>query len=124
MASAPELQMMSPITIGGQELKNRIVLAPLTRARCTPSEDPLDSSNTNPNDLMAEYYAQRASSGLIISEATAISEMGNGWLNAPSIRTAANVEGWKKVTDAVHAKDGAIYLQLWHMGRYVSSCAL
>jgi N-ethylmaleimide reductase len=117
MSSTPELQMMSPITIGGQELKNRIVLAPMTRARCTPTEDPLDPANTNPNDLMVEYYTQRASGGLIISEATAISELGSGWLNAPHIRTADNVAGWKKVVDSVHAAGGLMYLQLWHMGR-------
>jgi hypothetical protein len=120
MSSTPELQMMSPITIGGQELKNRIVLAPMTRARCTPTEDPLDPANTNPNDLMVEYYTQRASGGLIISEATAISELGSGWLNAPHIRTADNVAGWKKVVDSVHAAGGLMYLQLWHMGRYES----
>lgn len=122
MASAPELQMMSPITIGGQELKNRIVLAPMTRARCTPTQDPLDPANTNPNDLMVEYYTQRASCGLIVSEATAISELGSGWLNAPHIRTADNVAGWKKVVDSVHAADGIIYLQLWHLGRYEPTC--
>ena len=117
MASAPALQMISPINIGGQELKNRIVMAPMTRGRCTPTEDPLDMANTNPNDLMVEYYAQRASAGLIITEATAISELGSGWLNAPHIQTKENVEGWKRVTDAVHEKGGVIYLQLWHMGR-------
>ena len=112
-----ELQLLSKITIGGQELKNRIALAPLTRARCTPSDDPLDGSNTIPNDLMVEYYAQRASGGLLISEATAISELGSGWLNAPFVTEQKHVEGWKKVTGAVHAKDGVIYLQLWHMVR-------
>lgn len=114
--SAPELQMMAPITVGGQELKNRIVLAPMTRARCTPTEDPLDPANTNPNEIMVEYYTQRASAGLIVTEATAVSEMGSGWLNAPHIRTKENVEGWKKVVDSVHEKNGVIYLQLWHMG--------
>lgn len=113
----PQLQLLSELTIGDQKLKNRVVLAPLTRARCTPTEDPYDMSNTNPNDLMAEYYEQRASAGLLITEATAISELGSGWLNAPHIRTPENVQGWKNVVDKVHKKDGIIYLQLWHMGR-------
>lgn len=112
-----DLQILSKFTIGGQELKNRVVMAPLTRGRCDLTEDPLDLSNTNPNELMVEHYAQRASAGLIISEATSISELGHGWLGAPSIRTQDNVAGWKKVTEAVHEKGGLIYLQLWHMGR-------
>jgi N-ethylmaleimide reductase len=66
---------------------------------------------------MAEYYEQRATAGLVITEATAVSEAGSGWLNAPHIRTPAQVEGWKKVTERVHAKGSVIYLQLWHMGR-------
>lgn len=70
---------------------------------------------------MAEYYAQRASGGLLLTEATAISELGGGWRNAPHIRTPEQVAGWKKVTDAVHANDGIIYLQLWHMGRAAHS---
>ena len=115
------MQLLSTFTIGGQDLKNRIVLAPMTRARCTPTEDPFDPICTIPNDLMAEHYAQRASCGLIVSEATAISELGSGWRNAPHIRTPEQVEGWKKVTDAVHEKDGIIYLQLWHMGRAAHS---
>lgn len=103
--------------VGGQSLKNRMVLAPMTRARCTPTDDPLDPANTNPNSLMAEYYTQRSSCGLVITEATAISEAGAGWLYAPHIRTAENVAGWKEVTERVHAAGGVIYLQLWHMGR-------
>lgn len=70
-----------------------------------------------PNDLMLEYYVQRASGGLLITEATAISEEGSGWRNAPHITTEAHAEAWKKIVDAVHEKDGVIYLQLWHMGR-------
>jgi N-ethylmaleimide reductase len=115
MASA--LQILSKFTIGGQELKNRIVLAPLTRARCTPTEDPNDVGNKNPNAMMGEYYAQRASAGLIISEATAISEEASGWMNAPHIRTSEQVALWKDIVDGVHAKDGLMYIQLWHMGR-------
>ncbi len=119
--SAPQLQLLSPFTVGGQELKNRLVLAPMTRGRCTPTEDPFDPICTIPNDLMVEHYTQRASAGLIITEATAISELGAGWRNAPHIRTAEHVAGWKKVTDSVHGKGGLIYLQLWHMGRQVRS---
>lgn len=70
---------------------------------------------------MAEYYEQRATAGLIITEATAISEDGYGWRYAPAIQTADEVEGWKKVTDRVHAKGGKIFLQLWHMGRQAHS---
>jgi N-ethylmaleimide reductase len=85
-------------------------MAPLTRSRCDPGTDV-------PNDLMVEYYTQRASAGLIISEGTQISDEGSGWANAPSIYTAEHVAGWKKVVDSVHAKGGKIFLQLWHMGR-------
>merc|ERR1712176_1589564 len=112
------MQILDKLTIGGDlELKNRVVLAPLTRARCTPTEDPLDPASNVPNDIMAEYYSQRASGGLIITEATAISEAASGWRNAPHIKTAEEVAAWKKVVDAVHEKNGVIFLQLWHMGR-------
>jgi len=84
---------------------------------CTTTESGHDLKCTMPNDLMAEYYEQRASSGLIISEATAISEDGCGWRNAPHMRTQEHADAWKKIVDRVHAKDGLIYLQLWHMGR-------
>jgi 2,4-dienoyl-CoA reductase-like NADH-dependent reductase (Old Yellow Enzyme family) len=90
-------------------LKNRIVLAPLTRARS--NDDRL------PNDLMVEYYSQRAGAGLLITEATAISEQGYGWYHAPALYNKAQMNGWKKVVDAVHKKESAIYVQLWHMGR-------
>jgi N-ethylmaleimide reductase len=110
-------EMFSKISLGDVELQNRITMAPLTRARCTPG----DESNTMPNDLMVEYYAQRAGAGLIITEATAISELGSGWLNAPLITTPEHAAAWKKVTDAVHEKNGKIYLQLWHGGRQTHS---
>ena len=116
-------QLFTKLTVGGQELQNRMVLAPMTRARCTPNmEDPYDPINTQPNELMAEYYTQRASAGLIITEATAISEMGSGWAYAPGISTKEHVEGWKKVVDSVHSKGGLMYLQLWHMVRFHSHC--
>eukprot|EP00527_Entomoneis_sp_CCMP2396_P003770 CAMPEP_0198139938 /NCGR_PEP_ID=MMETSP1443-20131203/3173_1 /TAXON_ID=186043 /ORGANISM="Entomoneis sp., Strain CCMP2396" /LENGTH=389 /DNA_ID=CAMNT_0043802213 /DNA_START=22 /DNA_END=1191 /DNA_ORIENTATION=- len=110
-------EMFSKISLGDVELQNRITMAPMTRARCTPGDD----SNTMPNDLMVEYYAQRAGAGLIITEATAISELGYGWINAPLITTPEHAAAWKKVTDAVHEKNGKIYLQLWHMGRQAHS---
>ena len=85
--------------------------------RGTVTEDPFDPKARIPNDIQAEYYEQRATAGLVITEATAISEEGYGWRNAPQICTDEQVEGWKKVVDRVHAKGGKIYLQLWHMGR-------
>lgn len=107
-------QLQSKFTIGGDlELQNRIVLAPMTRARCDPGTD-------IPNDLMVEYYTQRATAGLLVTEGTQISEDGVGWANAPSIMTDEHVAGWTKVTDSVHAKVGGgakIFLQLWHLGR-------
>ena len=100
---------VSPIQFGELKLKNRVVMAPLTRSRAT--------ADRVPTELMAEYYAQRASAGLIIAEATVISEEANGYENTPGLFTDAQVEGWKKVTDEVHAKDGLIVSQLWHVGR-------
>ena len=103
--------LFDPLKLGAIELPNRIVMAPLTRARA--------GRDGVPNDLMALYYAQRASAGLIISEATGISREGLGWPNAPGLWTAAQVEGWKGVTAAVHRRGGRIVAQLWHMGRLV-----
>ncbi len=91
------------------KLKNRIVMAPLTRGR--------SGNDRIPNALMADYYSQRASAGLIISEATIISKQGIGWLNSPGIYNNEQVEGWKKVVNAVHKEGGKIFLQLWHCGR-------
>jgi 2,4-dienoyl-CoA reductase-like NADH-dependent reductase (Old Yellow Enzyme family) len=101
--------LFDPIELGDIYAKNRIIMAPLTRSRAGESRVP--------NDLMAEYYSQRAGAGLIISEATAISPEGYGWYGAPGIYSEAHIEGWKKVTQAVHAKEGKMVLQLWHMGR-------
>jgi N-ethylmaleimide reductase len=100
--------LFSPVRFGSIECKNRIIMAPLTRARAGESRIP--------NDLMVTYYAQRAGAGLIVSEATGISPMGYGWANAPAMYEDAHVEGWKKVTAAVHDAGGKIVLQLWHMG--------
>jgi N-ethylmaleimide reductase len=105
--SAPDL--FSPIHLGALAQPNRIFMAPLTRCRA--------SEGHVPNALNAEYYAQRATAGLIISEATSVSPTGYGYPATPGIHNAEQVEGWKKVTSAVHAKGGHLYLQLWHVGR-------
>ncbi|MEL0636690.1 alkene reductase [Marinomonas sp. TI.3.20] len=102
-------QLFEPITVGQLELKNRIIMSPLTRCRA--------SEGRVPNDLMVEYYTQRASAGLIISEATSVDPMGVGYPDTPGIWSDEQVEGWKKITKAVHDKDGKIVLQLWHVGR-------
>jgi len=102
--------LFSPFELGDLALKNRIVMAPLTRNRATHGSDA-------PNGLNALYYAQRASAGLIISEATQISPQGQGYIWTPGIYSEAQVEGWRKVTQAVHESGGLIFLQLWHVGR-------
>ncbi|MGM8851318.1 alkene reductase [Salinicola halophyticus] len=101
-------KLLSPITVGDVELSNRVLMAPLTRAR-TP--------DSVPGALQAEYYAQRASSGLIISEATNISPTARGYVYTPGIWTDAQEAGWRQVVDAVHDANGKIALQLWHVGR-------
>lgn len=103
--------LFDPLELGSLELPNRIAMAPLTRAR--------SNREAVPNDLMAQYYAQRARAGLIISEATGISREGLGWPDAPGLWNSAQVAGWKLVTDAVHQSGGRIVAQLWHMGRLV-----
>ena len=102
--------LCKPIQIGDLTLANRIIMAPLTRSRAT-------GEGRVPNALMTEYYAQRASAGLIITEATAVSPQGVGYADTPGIWSDAQVAGWKQVTDAVHAAGGRIFLQLWHVGR-------
>lgn len=102
--------LFSPLYLGQQKLPNRIVMAPMTRSRTTQPGD-------MPNAMMAEYYAQRASAGLIISEATQISQQGKGYSYTPGIHTAEHIAGWKRVTEAVHQAGGRIFLQLWHVGR-------
>jgi N-ethylmaleimide reductase len=101
--------LLSPFDLFGLPLKNRVVMSPLTRSRA--------GKERMPNSLMAEYYAQRASAGLIITEATVISKQGIGWLNSPGIYSREQAEAWKQVVDAVHAKGASIFLQLWHCGR-------
>ncbi|KFI05867.1 alkene reductase [Massilia sp. BSC265] len=102
--------MFDPIRVGALELPNRIIMAPLTRSRAV-------GAGRVPNAMMAEYYVQRASSGLILSEATAVTPMGVGYADTPGIWSDEQVEGWKIVTDAVHKAGGRIVLQLWHVGR-------
>lgn len=101
--------LYEPTKVGSIEVKNRVFLAPLTRNRA--------KDDLSPSDMAAEYYAQRASGGLLITEASQISPEGMGYINTPGIYSDAQVEGWKEVIDAVHAKDGKIVIQLWHVGR-------
>jgi 2,4-dienoyl-CoA reductase-like NADH-dependent reductase (Old Yellow Enzyme family) len=108
-------ELSSKFTLGGQEMKNRIVLAPMTRAKCEETNDPFDIKNSLPNELHVEYYSQRAGSGLIITEGTQVSELGTGWMCAPKMIEDAHAEAWKPVVEAVHAKGGLIYMQLWHL---------
>jgi 2,4-dienoyl-CoA reductase-like NADH-dependent reductase (Old Yellow Enzyme family) len=108
-STATTSPLHTPVRIGAWELPNRIIMAPLTRCRA--------SEGRVPNVLMAEYYAQRASAGLIISEATSVEPMGVGYPNTPGIWSKEQIEGWKQVTAAVHAQGGQILLQLWHVGR-------
>lgn len=102
--------LFTPIKIGDLELPNRVIMAPLTRSRAI-------GGGRVPNALMAQYYEQRASAGLILSEATAVTPQGVGYADTPGIWSDEQVAGWKLVTDAVHAKGGKIFLQLWHVGR-------
>lgn len=101
--------IFDPLTVGDLTLKNRIIMAPLTRARCGPDRVP--------GPLVAQYYAQRASAGLILSEATSVTPLGAGYSATPGIWSDAQVEGWKQVTRAVHDAGGLIFMQLWHVGR-------
>ena len=100
--------LFDPIRIGDIALANRVVMAPLTRNR---------APGQLPNELMRQYYTQRATAGLIITEATQVSAQGQGYLDTPGIYTPEQVAGWRKITDAVHAAGGKIVVQLWHVGR-------
>lgn len=101
--------LLSPFKLGDLPLKNRVVLAPLTRSRAGEAR--------MPNALMAEYYAQRASAGLIITEATVISTQAIGWLNTPGIYSDEQLEAWKQIVTAVKTRETPIFMQLWHCGR-------
>ncbi|QLG89490.1 alkene reductase [Chitinibacter bivalviorum] len=102
--------LFNPLNMRHLRLPNRVVMAPMTRSRTTQPGD-------IPNAMMATYYAQRATAGLIITEATQISRQGQGYSFTPGIYSNAQIAGWRKVTDAVHAAGGRIFLQLWHVGR-------
>src|SRR5512140_4002296 len=101
--------LFTPIRVGPLTLNNRIVMAPLTRSRAGPGNVP--------TQLNALYYAQRASAGLIIAEATQIAPEGQGYISTPGIHSREQIEGWKCVTKAVHISGAAMVLQLWHVGR-------
>ncbi|SDI25175.1 alkene reductase [Propionivibrio dicarboxylicus] len=101
--------LFTPVQVGDLNLPNRVLMAPLTRCRA--------SEGRVPNALMAEYYVQRASAGLILTEATSVTPMGVGYPDTPGIWSAEQIDGWKRVTEAVHAAGGRIFLQLWHVGR-------
>jgi 2,4-dienoyl-CoA reductase-like NADH-dependent reductase (Old Yellow Enzyme family) len=103
-------KLFDPIRVGDLDLPNRVIMAPLTRSRAI-------GGGRVPNALMAQYYVQRASAGLILTEATAVTPQGVGYADTPGIWSDEQVAGWKMVTDAVHAAGGRIFLQLWHVGR-------
>ncbi|NLR67545.1 alkene reductase [Chitinophaga varians] len=105
--------LFTPHNLGGVSLKNRLLMAPMTRSRTSQPGD-------IPNELMAEYYRQRASAGIIITEATYVSLEGKGYARTPGIITNEQVAGWRKTADAVHHEGGVIFLQLWHTGRMSS----
>jgi N-ethylmaleimide reductase len=102
--------LFEPLKIGAITVPNRVFMAPLTRMRATPPDD-------TPNDLMREYYEQRASAGLIVSEGTQISPVGKGYMDTPGIYSPEQVAGWRHITDAVHSHGGHIAAQAWHVGR-------
>jgi 2,4-dienoyl-CoA reductase-like NADH-dependent reductase (Old Yellow Enzyme family) len=104
--------LFDPLTLGDLKIPNRIIMAPLTRARAPDARIP--------NALMAEYYAQRASAGLIISEATSVTPMGVGYADTPGLWSEEQVAGWKTITAAVHKAGGRMFAQLWHVGRISS----
>lgn len=101
--------LFKPLTMGALELPNRVVMAPLTRNRAHP--------DGTPHEMAIRYYRQRASAGLIFTEATQVSPMGKGYINTPGIHSDAQTAAWKRITDAVHAGGGRVFLQLWHVGR-------
>jgi N-ethylmaleimide reductase len=108
--SGTRASLLTPFRLGDLELPNRVVMAPLTRCRAT-------HENNAPNELVAEYYRQRAGAGLIISEASQISPQGQGYIWTPGIYSKDQIAGWRKVADAVHGAGGRIFIQLWHVGR-------
>ncbi len=109
-------KLFEPVRLGSLSLANRVFMAPLTRNRA-------DAAGV-PGELAATYYAQRASAGLIVTEATQISPMGKGYINTPGIHSPEQVRGWRRIVDAVHQSGGRIFLQLWHVGRISHSSLL
>ncbi len=109
MTDSKTKHLLSPFQSGALQVRNRIAMAPMTRAR--------SGAARVPNALMAEYYRQRASVGLIITEATTISEQGNGWVDSPGIYTDGQRDAWKPIVETVHDAGSTIFLQLWHTGR-------
>lgn len=103
-------RLFEPLTIGDVTLTNRVIMAPLTRMRATAPDDV-------PNDLMVEYYRQRAGAGLIVTEGTQISPLGKGYMDTPGIHSAEQTQAWRRITEAVHGEGGRIAAQLWHVGR-------
>src|SRR5471030_1122625 len=103
------MNLFEPVRIGDVQASNRVVMAPLTRDRAGPGQVPLP--------MAATYYAQRATAGLIVTEGTQISAEGQGYVDTPGIYNPAQIQGWRRVTDAVHEKGGKIAVQLWHVGR-------
>ncbi|HEY2739420.1 MAG TPA: alkene reductase [Thermoanaerobaculia bacterium] len=108
-ANAQHPTLFTPMQLGPHTLPNRIVMAPMTRSRA--------GEGNVPSDLAVTYYEQRASAGLIVTEGTQVSPQGVGYIGTPGIHSDAQLEGWRKVTEAVHAKGGRIFAQLWHVGR-------
>ena len=107
------LSLLQPLKLGDLTLKNRVVLAPLSRGRCGKDEVPAEV-----NEL---YYVQRVSAGLVITEATHISKQGTGWAGAASCYNNDHIKGWRAVTNAIHNNGGIIFMQMWHMGRVTHS---
>ncbi|MEM1367031.1 MAG: alkene reductase [Cyanobacteria bacterium P01_H01_bin.15] len=108
--------LFTPIKLGDLELPNRIVMGPMTRLRA--------QNNGTPTAVMAEYYAQRATAGLIITECTMVGSLSHGYLYVPGIYNATQIEAWKNITTAVHGRGGRIFLQIWHCGRVAHSSLL
>ena len=109
MSGKHERDLFTPYRLGPYELGNRVVMAPMTRSRA--------GAGNVPSELAPEYYTQRASAGLIVTEGAQVSQQGAGYINTPGIHTDEQVAGWRRVTDAVHARGGRIFMQLWHVGR-------
>ena len=107
--TASAIDVFSPCALGPLQLRNRVVMAPLTRSRA--------EKGNLPSHMAQQYYSQRAGAGLIVTEATQAGAGGQGYIATPGVHTDAQVQGWKKVTDAVHEKGGKIFVQLWHVGR-------